>query len=609
MPGPAEGSLATSTPYACESQAAIRSAVGLPASALTVPPVTSPAGWSIVAASSARQGVARVQARSVSPGWYPVASKVSASRGEAAAAASVMRRWASAPMGSCPGMDGTVSGHQVTTGVSGSSSGAITESACWPSGPYIRSSIVSPGLVSPTRISASSRDRCSGRRMITTRIRHGCWRPATLAARTASYCAPSSVTMTRVSTMPLATPPSRSRAWRSASWIALVVVSVRSMVMSQPPPCPAVPGHQRVRTSRAGGPGRVLVRLAVLGPELLDRVEHLPGQLDLLVPGEQRRVADEHVQQQPLVRLGAVFGEGLAVGEVHVHVPDLHRGAGDLGAEPDRDALVRLHPDHQCVLAELGGVGGAERQVRGALEQQRYLGHPLRQPLAGAQVERDASPPPGDHAQLQRGVGLGVRVGGDPVFLQVAGNLDAALPAGRVLAAGGTGSQILRQPDRREYLLLLRPQGRGVERDRLLHRGERQQLHQVVLDHVTGGTDPVVVPGPAADPDVLGHGDLYVVHVAAVPDRLVHGVGEPQRQDVLYGLLAQIVVDAEDRVRAEHRVHDLVELPGAGQVMAERLLDHHPPPRPTALGVLGRRGQARALELLHHIGEELGRHR
>src|SRR5262249_58926456 len=144
------------------------------------------------------------------------------------------------------------------------------------------------------------------------RIRHGCWRPAALAARAASYCAPSSVTMTRVRTMPLATPPSRSRAWRRASWIALVVVSVRSMVMSQPPPCPAVPGHQRVRTGRAGGPGRVLVWLAVLGPEILDRVEHLPGQFHLLVPREQGRGANEHVEQQPFVRPRAVLGQRLA---------------------------------------------------------------------------------------------------------------------------------------------------------------------------------------------------------------------------------------------------------------------------------------------------------
>ena len=46
------------------------------------------------------------------------------------------------------------------------------------------------------------------------------------------------------------------------------------------------------------------------------------------------------------------------------------------------------------------------------------------------------------------------------------------------------------------------------------------QLEQVVLDHVAGGADAVVVAGPAADADVLGHGDLHVVDVVGVPDRL-----------------------------------------------------------------------------------------
>ena len=43
--------------------------------------------------------------------------------------------------------------------------------------------------------------------------------------------------------------------------------------------------------------------------------------------------------------------------------------------------------------------------------------------------------------------------------------------------------------------------------------------------------DPVVVAGPAADADVLGHRDLHVVDVIAIPDRLVELVGEAQRQE------------------------------------------------------------------------------
>ena len=174
------------------------------------------------------------------------------SLGVSLAAASVTRRWATAPSASPRGEEGATSGHQMTTGTSGASSGATTESACWPSGPYMRSRMVSPGPVSPTRISASSRDSPLALRVMTARTRLGCSRPAWLAARTASYCSDSSVTMISVSTVPEAGPPIRRRAWVSASWIAPVLVSVRSMVIAslpralQPAPCAAVPGHHRV---------------------------------------------------------------------------------------------------------------------------------------------------------------------------------------------------------------------------------------------------------------------------------------------------------------------------------------------------------------------------
>ena len=146
-----------------------------------------------------------------------------------------------------------------------------------------------------------------------------------------------------------------------------------------------------------------------------------------------------------------------------------------------------------------------------------------------------------------------VEDGGDAVLLEVAEHLAAALPAAGVLAAGGAGGQVLRQLDRREHLDLLPAQVVGVERDGLLHRGQRHQLQQVVLDDVAGGADAVVVAGPAADADVLGLGDLHVVDVVVVPDRLVQLVGEAQRQQVLHRLLAEVVVDPEHALGREHR--------------------------------------------------------
>jgi hypothetical protein len=89
-----------------------------------------------------------------------------------------------------------------------------------------------------------------------------------------------------------------------------------------------------------------------------------------------------------------------------------------------------------------------------------------------------------------------------------------------------------------------------------------------------------------------------------IPDGLEHRVGEAQRQDVLHRLLAEVVVDPEDRLLGEDLVHDVVELPRAGQVVTERLLDDHPAP-----GVLVVLGQPGTLQLLDDLGESLGRDR
>ena len=44
----------------------------------------------------------------------------------------------------------------------------------------------------------------------------------------------------------------------------------------------------------------------------------------------------------------------------------------------------------------------------------------------------------------------------------------------------------------------------------------------------------------------LGHGDLDVVHVAAIPERLEDAVAEPEDEQVADRLLAQVVIDAVD---------------------------------------------------------------
>ena len=85
-----------------------------------------------------------------------------------------------------------------------------------------------------------------------------------------------------------------------------------------------------------------------------------------------------------------------------------------------------------------------------------------------------------------------------------------------------------------------------LERHRGLHRDERHHLEQVRRDHVPDVAHLLVERAATLDPDLLGDRDLHVVDVPAVPDRLEHPVREAEGQDVLHGLLAEVVVDAED---------------------------------------------------------------
>src|SRR5680860_820499 len=523
-----------------------------------------------------------------------------------------MRRCASEPSGSAAGSSGASTGHQTATGESGSRSGRTTESGCLTTSPLSRISAVSPPQPEPVPTCAltTAWPRASPRIMPSTRA--GCSCEAVRAESMASWAWSSSTTMTSVITMPMAGEPAFLRARRNSAAIPAELVSVSSIISgwsSWSSPDAAVAGQHRVRGLRPplarlvlldpGLPGCVLP-----GPVLEDRVEDLPGQLDLLLLGKKRRVAEQHVEDEAFVGFRTRLGEGSSVGEVHVDVADLHGRAGDLRAEPHRDALVGLDPEDHGVVGEVLGRGLAERQVRGALEDQGHLGDPATESLARAQVEGDTGPASGLHVEPDRCEGLGGRGLRDVLLVEVAVDLLAAGPARGVLATSGVQVEAPGEYDGGQDLLLLHAQALGVEGDRLLHRHQGHQLDQVVLDHVAGGTDAVVVARATADADVLGHGDLHVVDVVRVPDRLEEVVGEAHREDVLHRLLAQVVVDPEHRLGREDAVDDLVQLTRGQQVVAERLLHHDAAP-----GAVTRLGQLVHLQLVDDVAEVLRRDR
>ena len=110
------------------------------------------------------------------------------------------------------------------------------------------------------------------------------------------------------------------------------------------------------------------------------------------------------------------------------------------------------------------------------------------------------------------------------------------------------------------------------------HFGEwgAQELKDVILNHVAHGAGLVVVTGPLANALLLGCRDLDRLDEVAVPDRFEQGVREAQSEDVLHGVLGEVVVDAVDLHLVERCGELCVELSSRVQVMAERFLENDP---------------------------------
>ena len=294
------------------------------------------------------------------------------------------------------------------------------------------------------------------------------------------------------------------------------------------------------------------------------------------------------VADQPLVGLERrPRPAGVLHRELHAQLVELHPRPGPLAVERQRHPGGVGEVEGQVVRPVLPHPGaGREHAARWLLERDRDDPRPLGQTLAGAQVERHARPAPVVDLALERDEGLGLGLRCHAVDLAVA----HVLPTDHV----GRVDRLHRAED----LVLLLADGPWLQRGGRLHRHEGQHLEQVGHHHVAVGAGGLVELGAGAQAERLGHVDLHVVDVVAVPDRLEQPVREPERQDVLRRLLAEEVVDPEDLLLVEHLVQRGVERPRRRQVGAEGLFHDDP----AALDQLG------LVEQPHHRQGRLGRH-
>ncbi len=134
----------------------------------------------------------------------------------------------------------------------------------------------------------------------------------------------------------------------------------------------------------------------------------------------------------------------------------------------------------------------------------------------------------------------------------------------------------LQRSHRFEDLRLLGVDRAKIPDDRRFHGQERDNLEQVVLNHVAQAPRGLVEGAPPVHAELLGKGDLDTGDVVAIPDRFQERIGKAEVEDVHDRLLPQEMIDPEDRVLGEHRPRDGVEFARGGQIAAERLFDDDP---------------------------------
>src|SRR5688500_18758030 len=95
----------------------------------------------------------------------------------------------------------------------------------------------------------------------------------------------------------------------------------------------------------------------------------------------------------------------------------------------------------------------------------------------------------------------------------------------------------------------------------------------MILHDVTNGTYLLVEGTAPLDAEFLCHRDLHPLGVTRVPHRFHERIRETKHQQILDGLFAEIMVDAQDLRFIEYLQQRLVQFVRTREIAAERLLD------------------------------------
>ncbi len=100
----------------------------------------------------------------------------------------------------------------------------------------------------------------------------------------------------------------------------------------------------------------------------------------------------------------------------------------------------------------------------------------------------------------------------------------------------------------------------------------------MIGDHVAQRPGGFVKTAAMLDAHGLRGGDLHVIDVVAIPERLDDVVGKAEHHQVLHRLFAEVVVDAVNLFLRQDLLQVLVKLARRVQIVSKGFLHDHPGP-------------------------------
>src|SRR5262245_18204320 len=95
----------------------------------------------------------------------------------------------------------------------------------------------------------------------------------------------------------------------------------------------------------------------------------------------------------------------------------------------------------------------------------------------------------------------------------------------------------------------------------------------MILHDVADRTRLIIKSAPPLDTEVFGHGDLHTLDMVAIPEGFQERIGEAEEEQVVHRPLAQVMVDAEDRLLVEGAKQGTVERLRREEIVTERFFN------------------------------------